>query len=83
MKENPQDKIAIISSGYTLHECLKAAVELEKENIFVKVVDIFSIKPADKIGLIQAAKTSQNLVLTVEDHYENGGIHGRYIKIFN
>jgi transketolase C-terminal domain/subunit len=49
---------------------MKASVELEKENLHVTVIDLFSLKP------IEAEKSSKKIVLTVEDHYLEGGIFG-------
>lgn len=39
------------------------------------MIDLFCIKPIDKDELIKSAKSSNNLVLTVEEHYPCGGIH--------
>ena len=44
--------------------------------IQVRVIDIFTVSPIDKDGLIKAANESNNTVLTVEEHYYHGGIYG-------
>lgn len=57
-----------------MHEALAAAKVLKEQGINVRVVDLFSVKPVDVDGLTKAALASNNLVLTVEENYENGGI---------
>ena len=58
----------------TLVEALKAHDLLAKEGISIRVVDLFSVKPADSEGLQQAAAETGGKVITVEDHYPEGGI---------
>jgi transketolase len=58
----------------TLHEALKAAETLAGEGKAIRVVDLFSVKPVDKDGLLAAAQATGNKILTVEDHYLAGGI---------
>ncbi len=38
-------------------------------------MDIFSVKPVDKEGLLNQVKQSKNRMIVVEDHYEQGGIY--------
>jgi transketolase len=54
---------------------MKAHTLLKAEGIHIRVVDIFSIKPIDKAGLLKNAKETGNRILVVEDHYKEGGIH--------
>jgi transketolase len=68
------DKITVIGAGVTLFEALKAADALAKENIGITVIDAYSIKPLGKDVMLAAAKKTGNLVLTVEDHYPEGGL---------
>lgn len=48
---------------------------LAAEGIHARVLDVFSIKPLDRDGIIANAKECNNTVLTIEDHYIEGGIH--------
>jgi len=41
------------------------------------VLDIFSIKPIDRDGIIANAQKSNSTILTIEDHYIEGGINGK------
>jgi transketolase len=68
------DKLTIVAAGVTLYESLKAAEALKTEGIGVTVIDAYSIKPLGKDIIKQAAQKTSNLVLTVEDHYAEGGL---------
>src|SRR5271154_1902990 len=68
------DKVTIVSAGVTLFEALKAADQLKSEGIGVTVIDAYSIKPLGKDVILSAAKKTGNTVITVEDHYSEGGL---------
>lgn len=75
LKTSAKDSITIIGAGVTLHEALKAYDILAKENITVRVIDLYSIKPIDEKTLIKANQETK-AILVVEDHYQEGGIYG-------
>jgi transketolase len=68
------DKVTIVSAGVTLFEALKAADTLKADGINVMVIDAYSIKPLGKDVILAAAKRTGNTVITVEDHYAEGGL---------
>jgi transketolase len=68
------DDLAIVAAGITLHESLKAAERLESEGISARVIDLYSVKPVDGEILRAAAEATGGRVLTVEDHWSEGGI---------
>jgi transketolase len=68
------DKVTIVGAGVTLFEALKAADTLKAEGINVTVIDAYSIKPLGKKEILAAAKKTGNTVITVEDHYPEGGL---------
>src|SRR5476651_173833 len=68
------DKVTIVSAGVTPFEALKAADTLKAEGINVTVIDAYSIKPLGKDVILAAAKKTGNTVITVEDHYSEGGL---------
>jgi transketolase len=73
--KSDSDKVLLIGAGVTLHEALKAAQELKaKHKINVRVIDPFTIKPIDKETIISNAKQCGDKVITIEDHYPEGGI---------
>lgn len=72
----PSDVVALIGAGVTVHECLAAAEELADEGIAVRVIDLYSIKPLDRSTLIATAQATGGRLVTVEDHYPQGGLGG-------
>jgi len=74
LRQSANDQLTIVSAGVTLFEALKAYDELQKSGITVRIIDLYSIVPIDASTLKQAAKATNNLVLTVEDHYIHGGL---------
>lgn len=73
LKESPDDVVTVIGAGITLHEALVAYEELKKEGIFIRVIDLYSVKPVDTETLKKAAKETKALI-SVEDHFPEGGI---------
>ncbi len=87
------NKVIIIAAGITLFETLKAQEELVKEGIEVIVVDCYSIKPIDRMVLIKIVSTpfargplaktvGTTCVITVEDHYFEGGLGDAVLNVF-
>src|SRR5439155_9190002 len=68
------DDLAIVAAGITLHESLKAADQLAGEGIEARVIDLYSVKPVDAETLRAAAEATGGRILTVEDHWSEGGI---------
>ncbi len=73
VKTGKNDRAAVIAAGITVHEALKAYDDLLKNGIAVRVIDLYSIKPIDMKTLRKAADET-GLIVTVEDHYAEGGI---------
>jgi transketolase len=68
------DDVALVGAGITLHEAVKAAEQLEGEGISARVIDLYSVKPVDGETLRAAAEATGGRILTVEDHWSEGGI---------
>jgi transketolase len=68
------DDVTIIGAGITLHEALKAADRLDADGISARVIDLYSVKPIDLETLRSAAEATGGRLLTVEDHWSEGGI---------
>ena len=62
------------AAGITLHEALKAADALAGEGIDARVIDLYSVKPVDAETLRAAAEATGGRIVTVEDHWPEGGI---------
>eukprot|EP00063_Salmo_salar_P048137 XP_014022972.1 PREDICTED: transketolase-like [Salmo salar] len=72
--QSTEDKVTVIGAGITLHEAVAAAEMLKKERIFIRVIDPFTIKPLDSKTIIEHARQTRGRILTVEDHYYEGGL---------
>jgi len=83
VRSSKRDSITIVSCGVTLHEAIAAADKLKKDGIGVCVIDAYSIKPIDEKTIKEAAGGTNNLVLTVEDHYFEGGLGDAVLNIFS
>jgi transketolase len=74
LRQNAGDKVTVVAAGVTLHEALKAADTLKAEGIGITVIDAYSVKPLGREAILPAAKKTRNTVVTVEDHYVEGGL---------
>ena len=63
----------IFATGDVLPEALKAKTILEKKGIFVRVIDVHTIKPIDEDMIIKCAKETKRLI-SIEDHNIIGGL---------
>ncbi|MFF1719460.1 transketolase [Streptomyces sviceus] len=81
LRFSQSDRMTIVAAGVTVHEALKAAEALEQEGIRVRVVDLYSVKPVDRVTLRQAAEDT-GCLLTVEDHREEGGLGDAVLDAF-
>lgn len=73
LRRSSRDMITVVASGITLYEALAAHEALEREDIHVRVIDLYCIKPIDKTAFREAIRETR-AVVTVEDHYAEGGI---------
>ncbi|MGH3065571.1 MAG: transketolase [Gaiellaceae bacterium] len=74
LRSSDDDEIALIGAGITVHESLRAADVLAEEGIAARVIDLYSIKPLDMATLLAAAEATQGRLVTVEDHWPEGGL---------
>ena len=63
----------IYATGNTVNIALAAKEELKSKGKFVRVVDLYSIKPIDKQAILKCAEETDILV-SIEDHSIVGGI---------
>jgi len=68
------DAVTIVGAGITLHEALAAADTLAADGIAARVIDLYSVKPIDAPTLREAALATVGRVVTVEDHWPEGGL---------
>jgi transketolase len=74
LRSSDNDVLTLVSAGITLHEALKAHERLRGEGINVRIIDAYSVKPIDGETIIKAAGETGGKILTVEDHYFDGGL---------
>jgi len=78
LKASDSDLFTIVGAGITLHEALKVYEELKNKGIYIRVIDLYSVKPLNK-ELLKQALSETYAIITVEDHYPAGGI-GEAVK---
>ncbi len=74
LRQSVADRVTIVAAGVTVFEALKAHDELKAAGTAVRVIDLYSLQPVDRDGLIAAGKAAGGRFITVEDHYAAGGI---------
>ncbi|HWQ91891.1 MAG TPA: transketolase C-terminal domain-containing protein, partial [Clostridia bacterium] len=74
LRQAAGDKVTVVAAGVTLFEALKAADQLKAEGIGITVIDAYSVKPLGKDTIKAAAQKTGNTIVTVEDHYPEGGL---------
>ncbi len=74
LRQSDNDLLTVAATGITVFEALKAADQLQKESISIRVVDCYSIHPVDAATIKKCLnETKQKILITVEDHFDHGG----------
>lgn len=81
LRSSSEDQVTIVAAGVTVYEALTAADQLAESGITARVVDLYSVKPADAATLHQAA-TDTGRIVTVEDHWPEGGLGDAVLDVF-
>jgi transketolase len=82
VRSSDDDDVAIVGAGITLHEALAAADALAEEGVNARVIDLYSVKPIDAETLHAAAEATQGRIVTVEDHWPEGGLGEAVLSVF-
>ncbi len=69
------DDIALFATGGIVGEALQAADLLAAQGIGATVIDVHTIKPLDKDGIVAVARRTR-AVVTIEEHNVIGGLGG-------
>lgn len=72
--------VAIIACGPLVYNALRAAEELQKQNIDAMVINSHTIKPLDEKTILAAARKCK-AVVTVEEHQITGGLGGAVAEL--
>lgn len=65
------DDLALVASGYMVHEALTAAEQLARQGVRAAVIDAYCL-PVDESQLIAAIQRAGGVALTCEDNYGGG-----------
>ena len=71
-KDNGNDA-TVIAAGIMVDKAMQAADILAKENIKIKVVDMFTVKPLDEAMVLKCAEET-GAIVTAENHNKIGGL---------
>ena len=82
VRASDEDDVAIVACGITVHEALQTAEELEQDGICARVIDAYSVKPIDAETLHAAAEATGGRLVTVEDHWPEGGLGEAVLAAF-
>ena len=74
LRESDSDVATVVGAGVTLFEALKAYDQLKAAGTSIRVIDLYSVAPIDRDGLVKAGRATKGRLITVEDHYAAGGI---------
>jgi transketolase len=75
------DDITLLVYGMLFEETLKAKAILESSGLSVGMINMRSLKPIDEEAVLTAVKNS-NLLVTIEDHFQTGGLYTILAEIF-
>ncbi len=74
--------VAIIATGHLVWSAIEAAIELSKEGISVKVVNLHTIKPIDEDLLVKTAMET-GAIVTAEEHQITGGLGSAVAEVLD
>jgi transketolase len=82
VRSSDDDQVTIVATGIAVHEALEAAETLAGEGLRARVIDAYSIKPIDADTLLAAARATGGRIVTVEDHWPEGGLGDAVLEAF-
>jgi transketolase len=82
VRSSDEDDVAIVAAGITVQEALGAADALAEDGISARVIDCYSVKPIDVETLRAAAEATGGRLVTVEDHWPEGGLGEAVLAAF-
>jgi transketolase len=74
VKRGDKDRVAVVAAGITVHEAIKAYDQLKAEGVEIRIIDAYTVKPIDKRTLLETVKAVDGKLVTVEDHWPEGGL---------
>ena len=83
LRQSDKDRVTVVAAGITLHEALDAYEQLKSDGIHIRVIDAYSVKPIDSETLFVAAQEAGAKIITVEDHWPEGGLGEAVLEAFS
>jgi transketolase len=77
----PGKDITLVATGPIIHQALLAADQL-KGQIDLEIINLHTIKPLDKITILESLKKTKHL-LTLEDHQVAGGMGSAVLEVLS
>ena len=74
--------LTIIATGETIYHAKQAGIELARQGISTRVLDMAWIKPCDKEAILKAARDTKRII-TVEEHSQFGGLGAMVCEILS
>lgn len=74
--------VTIIATGLMVDEALESAKLLEKDGIFVRVLNMATIKPLDEAAVLKAARET-GAIVTAEEHSIVGGLGSAVCEVLS
>jgi transketolase len=74
LRKSPGDRLTVIAAGVTVYEALSACEQLQGRGTAIRVVDLYCVKPLDMTALAENVRATGGRLITVEDHYGEGGM---------
>jgi len=74
LRESGSDVATVVAAGVTVFEALDAYERLKAAGTAIRVIDLYSVAPVDRETLVRAGAATGGRLITVEDHYADGGI---------
>ncbi|HEY6540779.1 MAG TPA: transketolase [Ktedonobacteraceae bacterium] len=82
VRSSDKDEVTIVAAGITLHNALDACDQLKSQGINARVIDAYTVKPIDEETLFAAADEAGNCIVSVEDHWPEGGLGEAVLEAF-
>lgn len=74
VRKSDKDQVTVIGCCVTLKEAMLAADKLAIDGVNIRIIDPFTLKPFDKDTVLANARETGGKIITVEDHYSEGGL---------
>jgi transketolase len=83
LRHSAIDQATVVAAGITVFEALQAYDQLKSEGIRIRVIDAYSVKPIDAETLLAASEEARGKIITVEDHWPEGGLGDAVLDAFS